>query len=674
MNVPAKDTKRAHVTALWWVGVVLAVLVAFALGALVHWGLSTAQPGPAPSAGTGNEQTRAQDRAPTKWTCSMHPQIQKGQPGKCPICAMDLIPLKAAAKGDSPREFTTSRAAKALMEIETAPVERKFVTAEVRMVGKIDFDETRLAYLTAWVPGRLDRLFVDYTGVPVKKGDHMVSLYSPELLSAQEELLQALKAVKELAASDVGIVRETAQGTVEAARERLRLWGLKKEQVDAIEKRGKASDHLTIYAPAGGIVIHKNAQQGMYVKTGTRIYTIADLSQVWVRLDAYESDLVWLRYGQKLTFTTVAYPGETFTGTIAFIDPVLNATTRTVKVRVNSLNTDGRLRPGMFVKAVVRADVAAGGKVMDPKLAGKWICYMHPDVIKEQAGTCDICEMPLVRTESVGYAPVRPTEAEKPLVIPASAALVTGTRAVVYVVVPGRDTPTYEGREIALGPRAGDYYLVRRGVREGERVVTRGAFKIDSQLQIEARPSMMMPDAPGTKTAVRAGAPASRPSVGAAFRAQLGKVVAGYLDLQGALAGDDLKKARAALSKTTEALGAVDMGLVTGEAHHTWMKDASQLKHILSDAGKATDIESLRRSFALLSDQMLAVATHVGGMDKVLYRHTCPMAFNNRGASWLQQDQTTRNPYFGAAMFSCGKVTDVISEAPGALKPGAARE
>jgi len=295
---------------------------------------------------TAESTVESSQKKATRWTCSMHPHIKMPKPGKCPICAMDLIPLESGSDDDGGlRELSVSENSAALMDIETVEVERRFVTADIRMVGKVDYDETRVSYITAWIPGRLDRLFVDYTGVPVKKGDHMVSLYSPELLSAQEELLQALNAAKQLTNSDIAIVRETTDATVIAAREKLRLWGLTAGQISEIEKRGNADDHITIYAPSGGIVIHKNAQEGMYVKTGTRVYTIADLSEVWVTLDAYESDLTWLRYGQQVRFTIEAYPGEFFSGTISFINPVLNESTRTVKVRVNVPNTDGRLKP-----------------------------------------------------------------------------------------------------------------------------------------------------------------------------------------------------------------------------------------------------------------------------------------------------------------------------------------
>ena len=467
-------------------GLIAAVLVSIAVGFLLYAAV-------APEAGKAPASADAAG-GDTEWTCSMHPQVRGEEGDLCPICGMDLVPVDDSGAARRPRELATTDAAKALMDIETAPVERKFVAAEVRMVGKIDYDETRLASIAARVPGRLDRLFVDYTGVRVREGDHLVSIYSPELLAAQEELIQAKQAVREMEGSSSTLLRETTEATYQAAREKLRLLGLTAEQVAEIERTGVTSDHLTIYSPIAGIVIDKRADEGDYVDTGTRIYTVADLSRMWVRLEAYESDLMWIRYGQTVEFTTVAYPGEFFEGTISFIDPVLDPATRTVKVRVNVPNPDGKLKPGMFVRASVRSRIAAGGRVMDADLAGKWISPMHPEIVKDEPGACDVCGMPLVRTESLGYVSVDPEKADKPLVIPATAPLITGTSAVVYVEVPDADAPTYEGRRIALGPRAADHYLVESGLLEGERVVTRGAFKIDSALQIQARPSMMSPE------------------------------------------------------------------------------------------------------------------------------------------------------------------------------------
>jgi Cu(I)/Ag(I) efflux system membrane fusion protein len=779
MKALGKKTSKIYAK----LGVKLAMLPVLALVLVVGFFLGRLGGSSEPTSPEGTAQAETQAKAQA-WTCSMHPQIRLPKKGLCPICNMDLIPASTGEDSGAMRQLTVSENARKLMDIVTAPVERKFVSAVVRMVGKVDYDETRLAYITAWFPGRLDRLYIDYTGVPVKEGDHMFDLYSPELISAQEELLQALEAVKNVQDTQLSVMREMTESTVIAAREKLRLWGLKAEQIEKIERTGKVQDHVTIYAPSGGIVIHKNALERMYVQTGTRIYTIADLSQVWVKMDAYESDLEWLRYGQEVEFTTVSYPGSVFKGTISFIDPILNDRTRSVKIRINVSNADGRLKPGMFVKAAVRANVAAGGRIMEAALAGKWICPMHPEVVKSNPGKCDVCQMPLVTTESLGYASDDPEVAQKPLVIPVSAALVTGTRAIVYVQVPDTDKPTFEGREIVLGPRAGDYYLVRSGLNEGELVVVKGNFKIDSSLQIMAKPSMMTPEGAGgggmhdhgPKTsqgstagqaavelpplfeyqlkavlaaAENVGAAAAgqdisaiqstfsavgqaiqdidmeqlsghvhmlwmevsmrltndavegaqaktledarriavglsetlkstrskfglvhehametRPTINSELRDQLARVFGRYFAMHKALAGDTSALAAKAANETLDALRGVDMGLLSGEDHDKWMQASTDLQAILTKAGQTEDIKSQREEFYLLSQQMTEVARRFGSaLQGPVYLLHCPMAFDNKGAGWLQlddQDDQTLNPYFGAQMLQCGGVEEVI--------------
>lgn len=435
-----------------------------------------------------------------EWICSMHPQIRKPTPGKCPICGMDLTVANSGGAGGM-RTLTLSPEAEKLLDIQTTPVQRQYVDATISMVGKIDYDETGISDITAYVGGRIDRMFVDYTGIQVKKGEHLVELYSPELIGAQEELIQALQAVKSVKNSNVEIIRETAESTVIASREKLRLLGLSREQIKEIEDRGSPREQITIYSPLSGIVIRKHAQEGEYVKTGSKVYTIADLNHLWVMFDAYESDLKWLRYGQSVEFRTESYPGEIFNGVISFIDPVLDDKRRTVKVRVNVDNHEGRLKPGMFAKGTVRATVASDNKVISNALAGKWISPMHPEIIKDQPGKCDVCGMALVKAESLGYAAPSENSLTKPLIIPASSVLLTGKRAVVYVKVPEHisktKSPTFEGREIVLGARAGDHYIVQSNLHENEEVVTKGNFKLDSELQIQAKPSMMTPEGGG---------------------------------------------------------------------------------------------------------------------------------------------------------------------------------
>ena len=465
--------------------ILAAIAVAFLLGFLLRGGGE-----PPPSGVPGGTVASS---APTEYTCSMHPQIRLPNPDDlCPICGMELIPVSGGSDDDAPpRQLSMSESARVLADIETAPVERRLVVKEVRMVGAVDYDETRLRTITAWVPGRLDRLYVDYTGVAVQKGAPMVYMYSPELFVAQQSLLKADEALQQMKVAGVDAKNlEMQRGTVVAAADRLRLWGLSDEQVAEIRERGTASDHMTVLSPISGIVIHKNAVEGDNVKVGSKIYQIADLSRVWVYLDAYESDLTWIRYAQEVQFEAEAYPGEVFRGRISFVDPFLDKKTRTVKVRVSVENVDGRLKPGMFVRARVQSTLAQGSKIVEPFLADKWISPVHPEVVVDEPGNCPICGTPLISAESLGYVGA---DAMAPIVVPATAPLRTGKRAVVYVAVPDAERPTFIGREILLGPKTKEHYIVGDGLREGERVVVKGNFKIDSALQILARPSMMSP-------------------------------------------------------------------------------------------------------------------------------------------------------------------------------------
>lgn len=437
------------------------------------------------------KETVSESAGQQSWTCSMHPQIRQPKPGKCPICFMDLIPVETeeAAMPMGPRQISFSPEAIKLMEMQTAPVERKPATAEIRMVGRVEYDETKLKHITAWAPGRIDRLFVDFTGTEVIADDHMVRLYSPELISAQAEYLQVLKAVENIPENSSELIKASNNATLKAAGDKLLLLGLNERQLQDIREKNQPLDYLTINAPVSGIVLEKHIAEGVYVQTGAMIYTIADLSEVWVKLDAYESDVALVTYQQEVEFTTEAYPGESFKGRITFIPPTLDTKTRTVKLRVNVPNAQGKLKPGMFVRALVRSRLSQEGVITDPDLAGKYVCPMHPSVIKDEPGICDICQMDLVTVQSRGLVRTG-LSATPPLLIPASAPLITGKRAVVYVQI-SDEPPAFEGREVVLGPRAGDYYIVKEGLAEGERVVTHGNFKIDSALQIQAKPSMM---------------------------------------------------------------------------------------------------------------------------------------------------------------------------------------
>lgn len=386
---------------------------------------------------------------------------------------------------------------------------------EVHTVGKLDYNEGRVAYIAARIAGRVDRIYADFTGIQVKKGEHLVDIYSPDLFVAQGELLRSLESF-EKATGD----RSFAEANLESARTKLRLLGILPEQLTEIEKSRKTSTSLTIYAPIGGTVIEKSVRAGQYVKEGDMLYRIADLDPIWLYLDIYEYDLAWVRYGQSVTVTLEAYPTETFQGFVTFIDPFLDDKTRTVRARVNLKNPDRTLKPAMYASALIRVKLLPDGTPEPTGLEGKYICPMHPEVVQDKPGRCTICEMQLERVPEVPRPSASGSKEKedhkhechdhkdhaqidkekKPagvLAIRASAVLDLGRRKVTYRQ---RTDGAYELVELQLGPRAKGkddagqsvgYFPVLKGLKEGDRVVVRGGFLLDSQQQISGMPSLL---------------------------------------------------------------------------------------------------------------------------------------------------------------------------------------
>jgi Cu(I)/Ag(I) efflux system membrane fusion protein len=379
--------------------------------------------------------------------------------------------------------------------LETEPVTYRELYRELRTVGKLDYNERQVAYITARIAGRIERLYADFAGIQVKQNDHLVDIYSPDLLVTVRNLLDAQQGGNKTLA--------------EMSRQRLRLWGMLPEQIREVEKSGQLTTRLTVYAPIGGTIIEKAVREGQYVKEGDMLYRIADLDLLWLYLDVYESDLAWVRFGQQVEAAVEAFPGETFRGMVTFIDPFLDDKTRTVKVRVNLPNPERKLKPAMYASAVVRVRLRPDGTPEPTGLEGKYICPMHPEVIQDSPGRCRICEM---RLEQVPKArpPAEPVHAGhehqgpspepgKVLAVRATAVLDTGRRKVAY-----RQTGdgNYELVELRVGPRAEGkdatgqwtgYYPVLGGLRPGDRAVVQGGFLLDSQTQIEGRPSLLYP-------------------------------------------------------------------------------------------------------------------------------------------------------------------------------------
>lgn len=380
---------------------------------------------------SGNKSMEKQQLTETKkqiWTCAMHPQIRLDHPGKCPICGMELILLQnAGAKIDS-NAVHFSKEAMELANVSTSIVSYQKPVKEVRLYGKVQADERLLQNQVAHIGGRIEKLFVNFTGEPVHKGQLLAMIYSPDLITAQQELIEAAKS------------KQTQPEIYQAAMEKLMQWMLTDRQIAQIEKSGKVKTNFEVYSNTSGIVTARRVNTGDHVSEGSVLYDIANLSSIWVLFDAYESDLPFLKVGNTISFSLQALPGTNFSAKIQFIDPVIDPVNRVAKVRVEVSNGGGKLKPEMFATGVVKANL---------------------------------------------------NEFRDKLVIPRSAVLWTGKRSIVYVKQPDTQEVNFKMREIELGPMLGNSYVVLGGLKDGEEIVTDGTFSVDAAAQLAGKPSMM---------------------------------------------------------------------------------------------------------------------------------------------------------------------------------------
>jgi membrane fusion protein, copper/silver efflux system len=401
------------------------------------------------------------------WTCTMHPSVREKGPGKCPICSMDLVPVmkesatpagssKSAPQHDhaamlagkpSDSSATSSPSHEFVVPVERqqqigvryAKVERKPLRHTIRALGLIVPDKTRNWQFVSRVDGYVQKLDVTAPGELVEKDAPLLSIYSPDLLTSEREFVELLRMRDQAKSKDA---RETPQRLIESAKRRLQLWNVTEQQIAYLEKTRKASDTLTLLSPFRGVVQSVPVEQGKSVKPGDLLVEVADLSVVWLWAEFYENELSMLQVGQKLTVSAKSYPGQNFDGTLSLIDPFLDATKRTAKVRIDIPNPDFKLRPGMYVNAELEMDMGAA------------------------------------------------------LTIPVSAVMPTGTRSVVFV---DKGEGKLEPRIVQLGTKYGDIYEVKSGLQENERVVASANFLIDAESKVQgALKAFEETPAPGT--------------------------------------------------------------------------------------------------------------------------------------------------------------------------------
>ncbi|SMD31804.1 membrane fusion protein, Cu(I)/Ag(I) efflux system [Reichenbachiella faecimaris] len=561
--------------------------------------------------GTKEEHNHATGIASeTTWTCSMHPQIRSDEPGSCPICGMDLVPVDQDQGEVNAMAVSMSPTAMQLANISTEVVGKMRPIKSLRLNGKVQEDERLVYSQSSHIQGRIEKLNVNFTGEYVRKGRPIAYIYSPDLVTAQEELFEAVK------------IKDSQPALYQAARGKLKNWKLTDRQIDDIISSGKPIDEFPINADISGYVTQKKVNLGDYINKGQSIYEIANLSKVWVLFDIYESDMAWAKKGDLVTFTIASLPGEEFEGQITYIDPVINPRTRVAKARLEVNNKGLRLKPEMFVSGTLEAQLSSGSSdaVIIPKTAVMW----------------------------------------------------TGKRSVVYVKETTGNGISFLMREVKLGSTLGTSYIIEEGLEQGEEIAVNGTFSIDAAAQLAGKPSMMSPEGGPVMTGHNHGGSttiASKPSiqeqnkkvnVNTKAKEALKPLLMDYLKIKDALVNDDLEGAKKATTLFQDGLGKINMSVFTGQSHQIWMDYSSEAKEAMQHAAHFQNLGEMRKAFQLLSNSMIGLAKSFVPLEKDIYVQHCPMVDNNKGADWLSLSDEIQNPYFGADMPTCGEITETI--------------
>lgn len=527
------------------------------------------------------------------WTCSMHPQIRQSAPGNCPICGMDLILADVDSNELSATQFTLSKNAMALANIRTTIVGSGVLgDNSLKLSGTIKENEKAVGSQASYFDGRIEKLFVNFEGEEVRSGQQLATIYSPELVSAQQELITAAG------------LKESQPSLYKAVRNKLQLWKLSEKEITQIEKSGQVRENFPVYANVSGTVSDIMVEAGDYVKQGSPLFKIANLNTVWAVFDAYENQISLLKEGQKITITTKAYPDTQFDAKISFIDPILNSATRTIKVRAVLQNPQGQLKPGMFVAGSLR---------------------------------------------------IPASKKENTIVVPESAVLWTGERSVVYIKA-NPDDSTFEMREITLGNAVQDGYIVLDGLQSGDEIVTNGTFTVDAAAQLKGKKSMMNEGGTSITDHEGHGGMGAiiemEKEVSPEFQITIKPVLAAYMELKDALVLSDPTKAGQVSVNALSKLKRVNKSALKGGLVD---QINSINKHFMA-ISKTTSLKEQRTEFVLLSDQFVAIMPIMKDPDKPVYVVHCPMANNNLGSDWLSWEKEIRNPFYGEAMLTCGEI------------------
>lgn len=662
MNEPITSTKipRTRRQIILWclgrsvnlglfIGAGILLIVLLGIAQRVGW-IQTSNGGGSAAVGSSAESVH---------TCPMHPQIRQPGPGDCPICGMPLVPATAAGADLDQFAVSIEPAQRRLANIKTATVTEQPVSRQLQTIGSIEIDESRQATIASYIDGRVERMFADYTGVEVEAGDHLAVVYSPQLYSAQVEYLEAQKTLDTLTDTALASIREAQTKLVTNSRHRLVELGMTPEQLNELDASGEAKSRLTIYAPMGGTVIEKLAEEGKYIEAGEPIYRIANLSMVWLMLELYPEDASRIRFGQQVQARLASNRDEILTGRVAFIAPSVDPTSRTVGVRVEFTNDQGNLRPGDYAEATITIPIGPQGDVYDENLAGKWISPMHPQIIEDQPGLCPICGMQLVSTTRYGFS-ATPVDQPVSVTIPRSALLLAGEHSVAYVETePGR----FELRDVKPGPFLKDQVVILKGIEPGDQVATSGNFLIDSQMQLAGKPSLIDPTRFVRKFR---NVPLDFESIDiSAVTGETGKeleeLYTRYFEIRTSFAADKKPEEPSVVSlhELASQLASPDAAEKGG-----WSEETQELLLVIAENAEHLHhlpLEEARMQFKPISHAVVTLSTQIRGEENTrVFRHFfCPMVKEGEG-DWLQFAERISNPYYGSQMLRCGELVRTL--------------
>ena len=525
----------------------LTLIVGLLAGYLIFGSSSTDKTAVKDTSDMSGSHDHSGESATEMWTCSMHPQIMQPEPGDCPICGMDLIPAETGAVGLGANEIKMTDNALALANIRTSTVGMGGSDGNtLKLSGKIRENEEANATQATYFAGRIERLNVSYTGESVTKGKLLATIYSPELVSAQQELLTAAS------------MKASQPALYKAVRNKLKLWKLSEKQINSIEDSGKVQENFPVYATVSGTVTDKLVEEGDYVKQGQPLFKVANLNSVWAVFDAYENQIASLKEGQEIKLSTNAYPNKEFTAKVSFVDPLLNSSTRTVMVRAVLNNKDNLLKPGMFVEGTIKATQM---------------------------------------------------QMENAVLVPASAVMWTGERSVVYIKT-NPNEPIFEMREVTLGNTNGDTYTIISGLEKGDQIVTNGTFTVDAAAQLQGKKSMMNSEGGKTMTGheghsgMQEGSKMepstttdhsemkNRIEVSNEFQGELKQVFNAYINVKNALVNDNAAAAKKEAKQMEEGLTQFDMKLLKDKEYHNhWMTIQKELNASSNAIASTSDIK-----------------------------------------------------------------------------------